>query len=305
MIDRVAARLGRRAGRGAGRLQVVRRRAARRLARLRRRGERGRVVPAPRRHGVDHRQGRHHPGPARGGDHWRRPAAIPASSTPSSTRELGAPVYERIDAPATPEQKARAARLSRRATSRATELAGEPITAHADDGAGQRRRHRRPEGRHRRTAGSRRARRAPKTSTSSTPRASAAASTCGGSRRRRGPSWPRRWRERCDDGRQPEAAGVLENEEEWTMAKPTNREREALPPSRPCGRAGSAVDRRLLAGLQLPRVGMIYLQENPLLQEPLRPSTSSTGCSATGARARPGLRLDPSEPADQASTTWT
>ena len=41
------------AGRGAGRLQVVRRRAARRHARLRRRGERGRVVPAPRRHRVD------------------------------------------------------------------------------------------------------------------------------------------------------------------------------------------------------------------------------------------------------------
>ena len=37
------------ARRGAGRLQVVRRRAARRLARLRRRGERGRLVPAPRR----------------------------------------------------------------------------------------------------------------------------------------------------------------------------------------------------------------------------------------------------------------
>ena len=31
--------------------------------------------------------------------------------------------------------------------------------------------------------------------------------------------------------------------------------------------------------------GMIYLQDNPLLREPLRPSTSRTGCSATGARA--------------------
>ena len=46
------------AGRGAGRLQVLRERAPRRLARLRRRGERGRLVPPPRRHGVGHRQGR-------------------------------------------------------------------------------------------------------------------------------------------------------------------------------------------------------------------------------------------------------
>ena len=34
-------------------------------------------------------------------------------------------------------------------------------------------------------------------------------------------------------------------------------------------------------------VGQIYLLANPLLREPLRPSTSSLGCSATGAR-RPG-----------------
>ncbi len=31
-------------------------------------------------------------------------------------------------------------------------------------------------------------------------------------------------------------------------------------------------------------VGQIYLLDNPLLREPLRPSTSSRGCSATGAR---------------------
>ena len=30
-------------------------------------------------------------------------------------------------------------------------------------------------------------------------------------------------------------------------------------------------------------VAQIYLQENPLLREPLRPSTSSRGCSGTGA----------------------
>ena len=30
-------------------------------------------------------------------------------------------------------------------------------------------------------------------------------------------------------------------------------------------------------------VGQIYLLDNPLLREPLRPSTSSRGCWATGA----------------------
>jgi phosphoglucomutase len=44
------------------------------------------------------------------------------------TRELGNPVYERIDAPANPEQKAALARLSP-ADVRATDLAGEPIVA--------------------------------------------------------------------------------------------------------------------------------------------------------------------------------
>lgn len=32
-------------------------------------------------------------------------------------------------------------------------------------------------------------------------------------------------------------------------------------------------------------VGQIYLLDNPLLREPLAPSTSSPGCSATGAPA--------------------
>ena len=65
IIDRVAAELDRRARRGAGRIQVVRRRPAGRDARLRRRGERRGVVPAPRRLGLDDRQGRHRPMPAR------------------------------------------------------------------------------------------------------------------------------------------------------------------------------------------------------------------------------------------------
>ncbi len=52
------------AGRGARRLQVVRRGPARRHARLRRRGERRSVVPAPQRLGLEHGQGRADPVPA-------------------------------------------------------------------------------------------------------------------------------------------------------------------------------------------------------------------------------------------------
>ena len=44
------------------------------------------------------------------------------------TAEFGTPLYTRIDAPATPEQKARLRKLSPEAVT-ATELAGEPITA--------------------------------------------------------------------------------------------------------------------------------------------------------------------------------
>ena len=55
--------------RDAGRLQVVRGGHARRLAGLRRRRERGRLVSAARRCGVVDRQGRDHSGAALGGDH--------------------------------------------------------------------------------------------------------------------------------------------------------------------------------------------------------------------------------------------
>jgi phosphoglucomutase len=44
------------------------------------------------------------------------------------TAEFGAPLYTRIDAPATPEQKARLSKLSPESVAAAT-LAGEPITA--------------------------------------------------------------------------------------------------------------------------------------------------------------------------------
>jgi phosphoglucomutase len=51
------------------------------------------------------------------GEHYRRLAA-----------EFGEPFYERLDAPATPDQKARLAKLSPEAIT-ASQLAGEPITA--------------------------------------------------------------------------------------------------------------------------------------------------------------------------------
>ena len=47
------------------------------------------------------------------------------------TRQFGNPVYERIDAPATPDQKAILSKLSPDAIS-ATELAGDPITSYVD-----------------------------------------------------------------------------------------------------------------------------------------------------------------------------
>ena len=59
--------------RNAGGIQMVRRRPGRWLARLWRRGKRRRIVPAPGRIGMDHRQGRHHSGIARRRDHRAQP----------------------------------------------------------------------------------------------------------------------------------------------------------------------------------------------------------------------------------------
>ena len=69
MIDRVAARIGRPPGRGPRRLQVLRGGAPRRFSRLRRRGERRRLVPGSGRHGVGHGQGWLDHEPPRCGDH--------------------------------------------------------------------------------------------------------------------------------------------------------------------------------------------------------------------------------------------
>ena len=87
------------------------------------------------------------------------------------TAQFGTPYYTRIDAPATPEQKAQLCEAVARGGHRHATLAGEPITAKLTQRPGQRRADRRPEGRDRRAAGSRPGRRAPRTSTRSTPRA--------------------------------------------------------------------------------------------------------------------------------------
>ena len=69
MIDRVTARLGRRLHEVPVGFKWFVDGLLRRLARLRRRRERRGVVPAPRRDGLDDRQGWHRPGAARGRDH--------------------------------------------------------------------------------------------------------------------------------------------------------------------------------------------------------------------------------------------
>jgi phosphoglucomutase len=59
----------------------------------------------------------------------------PSQAYEALTERHGAPVYKRIDAPATPEQKAALGRLSPDAVE-ATELAGEPITARLTEAPG-------------------------------------------------------------------------------------------------------------------------------------------------------------------------
>ena len=100
------------------------------------------------------------------------------------TQEFGDPVYERIDAPATPEQKATLKQLSPQQV-QASELAGEKIQSMLTVAPGNQAANRRAEGHHARTAGSPRARPAPRTCTRSTPRVSAATRICGVFRRKR------------------------------------------------------------------------------------------------------------------------
>ena len=117
-----------RAGRGAGRVQVVRRRPDRR---------------APSASAARSRQGRRFCAatdrcgpPTRTASSWRcwrrrswpSPVETPSQRYQALTAEYGTPSYARVDAPADREQKARLAKLSAEQVT-ATELAGEPITA--------------------------------------------------------------------------------------------------------------------------------------------------------------------------------
>ena len=106
----------------------------------------GASLPAPRRHGLDDRQGRHRRGAARRGDDGARPAAIRASSTPMLTRSSARPVTSASTRRRRPRRRRRS-RGSRRThvTRRARRRADQRVL---DDGAGQRRSDRRHQGRH-------------------------------------------------------------------------------------------------------------------------------------------------------------
>ena len=177
IIDRVAQKARPQTGRNPGRVQMVRRRPDRRRVRLCRRGERRRLVPAAGRIGVDHRQGRHHPGTfGRRDDRAHQIRSEPAVR--SIDRRAGQTLL-RADrrardagAEESPEgadrRKARHEGTRRRAGAR---------DAHRR--ARQRPILRRHQGDRRAAAGSPRAPPAPRTSTRSTPRVFAARPTCG------------------------------------------------------------------------------------------------------------------------------
>ena len=145
MIDRVAAKLGRTLYEVPVGFKWFVEGLLRRLARLRRRGERGCCVSS----GSMAASGR----PTRTAScrHCCRPRSPRASGRDPGelyrelTREFGEPVYDRVDAPATPEQKQKLAQLSPRQV-RSAELAGEKIQMHSHPGARQRCADRRLEG---------------------------------------------------------------------------------------------------------------------------------------------------------------
>ncbi len=146
----------------------------RRIARLRRRGKRRGVVPAHRRHDVDHRQGRHHPRPARGGDHgdaWRR-SRSPLRRADPRVRRAGVRA-DRCARDAGAEDGCLAAALPR--SGRREGAGGRRHPRDPDDRAWQRRIDRRPESRSPTTAGLPCARPARRTCTSCTRRVSAIA----------------------------------------------------------------------------------------------------------------------------------
>ena len=89
-----------------------------------------------RRHGLDHRQGRHPARPARLGDPGGHRQVAERSTTRELTAQFGDPAYARVDAPATREQKAALAQAVARRRSPPTPLAGEPITAKLTEAPG-------------------------------------------------------------------------------------------------------------------------------------------------------------------------
>jgi len=84
-------------------------------------------LPAPRRIGLDHRQGRAHSWSALRRNH-RANRRDPSTSYDGLTQELGEPFYERIDAAATQEQKKILSTASAEQIG-VDELAGEAVTA--------------------------------------------------------------------------------------------------------------------------------------------------------------------------------
>ena len=91
------------------------------------RRERRRFAAAPRRQRVDHRQGRHRPGLAGGGDHGARRQNT-SQLYQKLTETFGNPAYERVDAPADAAQRKALSKLSGEQVKSAT-LAGEKIDA--------------------------------------------------------------------------------------------------------------------------------------------------------------------------------
>ena len=117
LIDRVVQRPEPAALRGAGRLQVVRARAARRLVLLRRRGERRRQLPAAGRHRLDDRQGRPDPRPAGRGDP-RPHRQGPGRALPRADRAVRHAVLHADRRPGDPRAEGPAPEARSRPTSR-------------------------------------------------------------------------------------------------------------------------------------------------------------------------------------------
>ena len=175
--------------RGARRLQMVCGRLAPWVARLRRGGERGRLLPPDGWRCLDDGQGWNCPGPLVG-EITERTGRDPGELYRELTRELGEPVYHRMEAKATLAQKTRLASLSPRQI-RSAHLAGEKIQSiltHAPGNGA-------PFGGVKVIAEKRlvcrASLRAPRTSTRSTGRASGDRIICAGSSRKLRPSWTR------------------------------------------------------------------------------------------------------------------